>query len=237
LSHDEGLSGPVDVDENEHDESDGDLPPEIQAAQSFVDGYIESANPIRPVWKPDISHLPDAIIFVDGVKTFVPGVGDRIVIDYSGLKYGYSIDTRCWKVDKVREDGYVGLFDPHQNQYGCTDWRRAGEKGLIIKIPDKNESYIIGSNPGMSKRRARAKEARELAAPVVKKNLGPDGKPKLGRPKGTINRKTRERLLALGHNPDTMARQQIDEVMARVRKDEYEKAKEERQKAKKGKKQ
>lgn len=194
----------------------------------------------RPLWKPDISHLPDAVVVADGVPTMTATAGDRIIIDYSGLKYGAWMDTRCWVIKRVdQETGYVSLYDPIREQGSCTNWRQAASKGLLIKIPSNRDWKAFQSASGASRKRARRIVARaiqeeraESASKIVidqDKKKAPAGH--RGRPKGSINRRTRERLVAAGHDPDVMTRERICEVMAGIRRDEYEKSKADRKRA------
>lgn len=202
----------------------------------------------RPAWKPDISHLTDAItkLGIGGTKIFCPVVGDRIVIDYTNLKpFGTWLDTRCWVVDTIGRDddlGYVGLYDPVQKQKGCTNWIAAAKKGLVIKLIGAKDNFVINSSSTSRKsaRRAVAKAIKEqnkaaesekaksvcIVDGVAQKKVG------RGRPKGSLNSRTAERLISAGYDPTTMTRQSVDEVMTKIRKDEYEAAKAERKRVK-----
>lgn len=197
-----------------------------------VDDSLEE-DTVRPAWKPDVSGLPDAVQLIDGIPTFVLSVGDRIVIDYSGLKYGAWLDTRCWVIESAADSGFVGLYDPQQRQKGCTDWRLAAGKGVLLKVPGKKDVFVSVSDT-MSRKGARRAIARELKAetkaagdavlralPSGNKTSGNKKKGK-GRPKGTINSSTRSRLIAAGYVPENMQRQEIVEAMAKIRKEAYD---------------
>lgn len=193
----------------------------------------------RPAWKPDISALPNAYEWVGGEPRLLVGVKDKIVIDYSALEAGLFLDTRCWVIDKVGEDGYLGLYDPHQRQYGCTNWITGPKRGLLIKIPGSASDLVgvgVMSRKGARRAVARAlKEQRVADEAATKKTAdAPGGEKKRGRgrPKGTINSKTRDRLVAAGHDPAKLTKQQIDEIMAGIRKAEYENAKAEKRRLK-----
>lgn len=230
------------------DESDVESDHSVEEVEES-DETIE--QPIRPAWKPDISHMQDAVQLVDSIPTLILGVGSRVVIDYSGLKYGPWLDTRCWTIQSIGhqgDPGYLGLYDPSQKQQGCSNWMTAKRKGILIKVAGKSEEFIMTavasstSRKGARKAVAKAlkeEKHREEAEAKAKNRLAlaPDspksekGKGR-GRPKGTLNSRTVERLKATGHDPAKLTRPQVDEIMAKIRKDEYEQLKSERKRNK-----
>ena len=114
--------------------------------------------PMREVWKPDISKLPDAV--VDG-KLLVP-VGGEMVIQYPEpwretvlwkIVHVYPVDSpletvecevmeknevvkrkfTCVKGTTVRP-GHVRLIDMVKGQYGATNFLEAASHGLVLKV-------------------------------------------------------------------------------------------------------
>lgn len=192
------------------------------------DGVEDVEAPPRPADKPDISHLPDAVQLIDGVWTLMVGKGDLLVIDYSALPFGAWMDTKCWMIDSVREDGFLGLWDRYLQQFGCTDWRRGRERGLVFKVALNNEwktprrSAVSRNSPKRNAVLAHmAKDAGGSKAEAPKEK-------RTGRPKGKLNKKTIARLAERGLDAGKMTREEVDAAMAKIRKEEYEAAKAER---------
>ena len=87
----------------------------------------------KPVAKPDISSLPDAI--VGGAAQFKEG--DKIVIErYSAfLKEKPYLDTKTYRV--VRHDEFTGrihLFDEQLDQNAIMNWKEALKFGTVFKL-------------------------------------------------------------------------------------------------------
>lgn len=205
--------------------SDGEIEAPVIVPVSTVDGDIEVES--RLAEKPDVSHLAEAVQKIEGVWTMVVGKGDYLVIDYSALKYGAWMDTKCWMIDTVREDGFLGLWDPHLQQFGCSNWKVGIERGLVFKIATKGDwkqprRAAVSRNSPMRKA-VLAHLTRDDTTPGAKLN-----KKKSGRPKGKLNARTIARLAECGHDALTMSREDIDAAMAKIRKREYEVMKEER---------
>jgi hypothetical protein len=142
--------------------------------------------PPKPVNKPDISRLPNAI--VDGKPIFV--AGDKIVIErYAGCLIGNPyLDTRTYRVQKVElETGKIWLWDETFQQHAMDNWKRGSEIGQVYKLANGLRAAV-----GQKKRGRPRKNPIEVPKPV---ELGSDGKPikkKRGRPAGSKNRPKEE---------------------------------------------
>ena len=135
----------------------------------------------KPVNKPDISRLPDAL-GPDGKPLFK--AGDKIVIErYASCLTGCPyLDTRSYRVQSIdMTTGNVWLFDDSLCQHAGTNWKTAPRTGDVFK-------FAMGNVVSKKKRGRPRKNPIEAPKPVV---LGEDGKPvkkKRGRPPGSKNR-------------------------------------------------
>jgi hypothetical protein len=140
--------------------------------------------PTKPVNKPEIGHLPDAI--VDGFPVF--DVGDKIVIERRAivLRGAPYLDTKTYKVLKVDlSNGVINLYDEELNQFAMDNWKTGLVHGHVYK-------FARGGSVSTKRKRGRPrKNPVEAAAPVAAAPLGPDGQPvkkRRGRPAGVKNR-------------------------------------------------
>lgn len=127
------------------------------ASEDIIPEKLNSL-PIREVWKPDISKLPDAV--VDG--KFVLKAGQDLVIQYPQPWR----ETILWKVVKFYDEtlpteemeivrsekgetiverylcikgttvrpGHVRLLDLQKGQYGATNYMTAAHHSLVLKV-------------------------------------------------------------------------------------------------------
>lgn len=137
----------------------------------------------KPVNKPDISRLPDALVC--GKPVFGPG--DKIVVErYATVLAGSPyLDTRTYKVLSVDTGtGKVVLWDESLNQYGSTNYVEGVKAGYVFKM-------AMGNAVANKKKRGRPRKN-----PIVPVTEGPKegGAPKRGRgrPKGSKNRPKEE---------------------------------------------
>lgn len=131
--------------------------------------------------KPEIGHLPDAI--VGGQPQF--SAGDSIVVErHSGFLPGKPyLDTKTYRVLRLDEfTGRMHLFDEALDQNAIMNWKEGILHGTVFKLP-------LGRLPITSKgKRGRPrKNPLPLPTPIVDGVPLPK-KPGRGRPKGSKNR-------------------------------------------------
>lgn len=125
---------------------------------SFDSISEKAKTPMREVWKPDLSELPDAI--VDG--KFLLKHGQDLLIEYPEpwretvlwkviFVYTEDLPTEVVPVEMVVNGelvvrktlyvrgttvipGHVRLLDLHKNQHGATNYLTAKDHGLVLKI-------------------------------------------------------------------------------------------------------
>lgn len=220
-------SPPSSEEELPDDFSDGD---EEEPGEKPWSSGLAPKTP-RSVVKPDISHLKDAVESIDGIRVPAVGRGEMVVIDYSGLEFGPYLDTRCWRVIDVKLNGDLSLYDNHRQQYGTSNLYEAPKKGVIIKILPRDQKWTSVLNGTSRKSAARAiaraiKADKKVHDTAIAVSSG--AKKGRGRPKGTLNAKTKQRLVDLGHDPAALSKEQIDEIISKWRHDEYERMKAEK---------
>lgn len=98
-----------------------------------------SFGEVKPGWKPEIGHLPDAV--QDG--KFTPVVGDKIVIQYPQLWR----DTTLWVVSAIEppgidRPGHLRLWDPNTMSYGMTNYIDGPTSGQVIKVADQKQRWV-----------------------------------------------------------------------------------------------
>lgn len=132
----------------------------------------------KPIVKPDISRLPDAI--VGGIAQFKEG--DKIVIERyaSFLKGNPYLDTKTFRVMKYDDfTGRMRLFDEQLDQNAIMNWKEAVRFGTVFKL-------AVGKVDVSTKRkRGRPKKAVMEEPKPVDPNVPKRGR---GRPKGAKNR-------------------------------------------------
>lgn len=131
----------------------------------------------KPVSKPDISRLPNAI--EGGIPQFGPG--DKIVIERyaSFLKGNPYLDTRTYKVVDV--DAFTGkmhLYDESLSQNAVDNWKTGIKSGNVYKL-------AMGNAVTTKKKRGRPRK-NPIEAPKPLDPAAP--KRGRGRPKGVKNR-------------------------------------------------
>ena len=132
----------------------------------------------KPVAKPDISKLPDAV--VGGVAQFKEG--DKLVIErYSSFLAGKPyLDTKTYRV--VRHDEFTGrlhLFDEQLDQNAIMNWKEGLRYGTVFKLAT--------GKVDISTKRKRGRPKKEVVdAPPPSTPTGE--KRGRGRPKGAKNR-------------------------------------------------
>jgi len=134
-----------------------------------------------PRRKPEIGHLPDAI--VGGQPQF--SAGDSIVVErHSGFLPGKPyLDTKTYRVVRLDEfTGRMHLFDEALDQNAIMNWKEGLRHGTIFKLP-------VGRLPIASKgtRGRPRKNPPPLPTPIVDGAPLPKKKGR-GRPKGSKNR-------------------------------------------------
>lgn len=164
-------------------------------SSDVVPGEFQSilGAPPRVINKPEIGHLPDAI--VDGYPVFGPG--DKIVIErrsvvLSGRPY---LDTKTYRVIEVdMAGGTVRMYDDDLNQFAMTNWRTAMAAGHVFKFTS-GRAVVTKRKRG----RPRKEQPTQTALPSTSSE-GLNGAPAAekkgrGRPKGSKNR-PREEIIA-----------------------------------------
>lgn len=132
----------------------------------------------RPIVKPDISRLPDAI--VGGIAQFKEG--DKIVIErYASFLKGMPyLDTKTYRV--VRYDDFTGrmhLFDEQLDQNAMMNWKESVRFGTVFKLATGKVDVST------KRKRGRPKKAVTEEPKPVDPNAPKRGR---GRPKGAKNR-------------------------------------------------
>jgi len=159
---------------------------------------IDESPEVHEGRKPNISHLDDAVTWVDSGEPghgYVPlfTIGDKLVIErYAhGLASKIWIDTQTYVVDGIDDDsGNLRLWNPDLMQHAM---------GNFVTGPQRGDKYKLAAARGESigkKKRGRPKKAVDPKAPV-KPVLAPGEKKKgRGRPAGAKNRPKEEILAA-----------------------------------------
>jgi hypothetical protein len=106
---------------------------DFETPSDIVSSEALSLGTRKPVAKPDISKLPDAI--VGGTAQFKEG--DKIVIErYSSFLAGKPyLDTKTYRV--VRHDEFTGrihLFDEQLDQNAIMNWKEGIRHGTVFKL-------------------------------------------------------------------------------------------------------
>jgi hypothetical protein len=156
---------------------------DIDSISDFVsDDALAALGNSKPVNKPDISRLPDAI--VGGIAQFAEG--DKIVIErYSAFLRGRPyLDTKTYRV--VRMDEFTGrmhLFDEQLDQNAIMNWKEAIRFGTVFKL-------AVGKvDVSTKKKRGRPRKNPVEDVAPVDPNAPKRGR---GRPKGAKNRSKEE---------------------------------------------
>jgi len=156
---------------------------DFETPSDFVssEAALSLAGPRKPVTKPDISFLPDAI--VGGEPQF--DVGDHIVVERyaSFLKGKPYLDTKTFRV--VSLDNFTGrlhLFDELLDQNAIMNWKESLRHGTVFKL--KQGRLTISSK---GKRGRPRKNPLPVPVPIVDGVPLPKKKGR-GRPKGSKNR-------------------------------------------------
>lgn len=135
--------------------------------------------PVKPVSKPDISMMPDALD-ADGKPMFV--AGDKIVIErHTSLLAGNPyLDTRTFRVNSVdMETGRLELFDESLPQHATDNWLTGVAMGNV---------YKFARGPVVIKTKRRGRPPKPKADVAVVTQAADGGKKRRGRPKGSKNR-------------------------------------------------
>jgi len=132
----------------------------------------------KPVTKPDISKLPDAV--VGGAVQFKEG--DKLVIErYSSFLAGKPyLDTKTYRV--VRHDEFTGrlhLFDEQLDQNAIMNWKEGLRHGTVFKLATGKVDV------SRKKKRGRPRKNPVEDVKEVDPNAPKRGR---GRPKGAKNR-------------------------------------------------
>lgn len=157
----------------------------INIEDDFNATIASQLGPRKPVQKPNISRLPDAM-GEDGTPLF--RAGDKIVIErYSSMLQGNPyLDTRTFRVKSVdMETGLVRLYDEYLVQNAYDNWKFGLSAGQVYKFAGKTP--INTKKKRGRPKKEQAEGATEAAPPGEKRGRG--------RPKGSKNR-PREEILA-----------------------------------------
>lgn len=136
------------------------------------------------VVKPDISHLSDAVVDVDGVgRVFLPQVNDYVVVEWEAPW----CDTMLFLVTKIDDSsGVVMLWSKQRGNYSTTNYKNAHEAGTIIKLvpEDANIDKIYAALKPQKSVKSQSTALRTAVdiVPTVERRKG------RGRPKGSKNR-------------------------------------------------
>jgi len=151
---------------------------DFETPSDIVSSEAVTLGTRKPVVKPDISKLPDAV--VGGVAQFKEG--DKLVIErYSSFLTGKPyLDTKTYRV--VRHDEFTGrphLFDEQLEQNAIMNWKEGLRHGTVFKLATRKVDISTKKKRG----RPRKNPVEEVKA--VDPNAPKRGR---GRPKGAKNR-------------------------------------------------
>lgn len=152
---------------------------DFETPSDVVSSEALSLGTRKPVAKPDISSLPDAI--VGGIAQF--STGDKLVIERyaSFLKDRPYLDTKTFRVVSMDEfTGRIHLFDEALDQNAIMNWKEAVRYGTVFKL-------AVGKvDISTKKKRGRPrKNPIEVEKPAVDPSAPKRGR---GRPAGAKNR-------------------------------------------------
>jgi hypothetical protein len=162
------------------------LVPKPELDRSPVDDFNDELSKMleseRGRTPPDINAFQDAVVIDDdGDPVFVPGVGERVIIErwISFDAKRVWLDTETYRIVSVdHETGVLDLVNDSLRQHAMSNFIEGTKRGYRFKLPGTG---IVGK-----RHRGRPKRRRsEYSEPAPK----PTGAPKKrGRPKGSKNR-------------------------------------------------
>lgn len=166
------------------DKKDGD-------PNTFLDAVVDPEVDVPKRAKPDISMLEDALEVDDeGNVKFLPIVGGKVVIERQFE--GQWLDTNLYTVTAIDpETGALRLIRDEFGHQAMSNYVEAILHGHIFKLPPKKGPVV--------KRKVRVKKVKPEKGDVTLTVPDPNApKRGRGRPKGTLNKKTIEKLKAQG---------------------------------------
>lgn len=137
-------------------------------------GALEGGKPVN---KPDVSRLPDAV--VAGIPQFK--TGDKLVVErYATVLPGRPyLDTKTYKVIEVNpSSGFVRLYDEAIHQFASTNFLDGLRAGYVYKL-------AMGNAVTTKRKRGRPRKNPVVETPKVASTEPKRGR---GRPKGSKNR-------------------------------------------------
>lgn len=101
---------------------------------------LEKREARRIESRPNIDHLVDAVVVKDGKFTFLPQVGQKVVVERVSTvtKTRPWLDTRVWVVNRINaETGRVDLWCEDLNQNGICNFIIGTQVGYRFKLVPK----------------------------------------------------------------------------------------------------
>lgn len=105
---------------------------------SLEENVLTEQEQIQELFKPkkerqkfSIDHLRDAVT-PSGVFLLKPG--DTVLVELS-TDSGFWLYTATFKIQWIKDDGNVGLYDEYHQRCAGTNYKRTG-KNLKLKIPN-----------------------------------------------------------------------------------------------------
>lgn len=112
---------------------------------------LEQREAKRLASRPYIDHLIDAVVEVEGKLTFLPKVGDKLVIERVSTvtKNRPWLDTRVWVVNRIdAQTGRLDLWCDELNQNGVSNFIAGTQAGCRFKlVPKKGPIFARKREP------------------------------------------------------------------------------------------
>ena len=199
---DDQLEDQIEETEIESDTTDDDeiLAPhtETGTADALRRFFNRAVEPKVTAYRPDLSNLKDAFeINADGTVKFLGKPGDKIVVEYGSSPWR---DTQMLVVDKINDaNGDVNCWSVEKGFYSPINYSKEAIEKYLLKIKFADKAWIMGRRPrGRKKADAKLGIDRSQTVPSTPKIIDPTtGKTRRGRPKGSKNKSTLEKLAKL----------------------------------------
>lgn len=128
---------------NEHDANDAPIVDGVQRLNEVQ--TLEKREARRLESRPNIDHLADAVVLTDGVLTFIPKVGEKVVVERVSTvtKTRPWLDTRVWVVNGIDYgSGKVNLWCEELDQNGACNFITGTQSGYRFKlVPTKGSVF------------------------------------------------------------------------------------------------